>query len=104
MGRAGRSSTPTRSNSRSRAPSRRQRDRVLRAVPLSVGSPRLVLTGDLVDTHDRMPELIGVKDFWRQGVAAPMTNAAVCVDTDADHGMGAGNTNGSDSTDRSAAV
>jgi hypothetical protein len=49
-----------------------------------------------------MSDLVGVNDFWRQGVAAPVTDAAICVDNNPSHG--AEKISGSDSTDRSAAV
>ncbi len=75
---------------------------------LSVRGPRLELTGDVVDAHDRMSNLVGIKDVRRQRVAAPVPLAAVCVDTDTRHGfetaLATGNVNGSDSTDRNAAV
>ncbi len=51
-----------------------------------------------------MSDVVGVKDFRRQGVTAPMTDAAICVDNDARHVVGTGNVSGNDSTDRSAAV
>ena len=50
-----------------------------------------------------MPNLVGVKDVRRQRVAAPVSLAAVCVDTDTAH-VATGKVNGSDSTDLSAAV
>ena len=65
------------------APSGRQRDRALRAIPLGVCGLRLVLTGDVFDEHDRMANLVGVEDVRRQGVAAPVADAAICVDADA---------------------
>jgi hypothetical protein len=83
-------------------PLRRQRDRALGAVPLSLVSPCFELTGDVLGEQDRMSDLVGVNDFWRQGVAAPVTDAAICVDNNPSHG--AEKISGSDSTDRSAAV
>ena len=50
-----------------------------------------------------MPNLVGVKDVRRQRVAAPVSLAAVCVDTNTAH-VATGKVNGSDSTDLSAAV
>jgi len=95
---------PTRPRRRSGAPSRRQRDGALGAVSLSVGGLRLEFTGDLVGMYRRVADLVGVKDFRRQGVATPVADAAICVNIDACHGAGTGNVNGSDSTDRNAAV
>ena len=51
-----------------------------------------------------MPDLVGVEDFWRQAVAAAVADAALRVQFDACHGVSTGKINGSDSTDRSAAV
>jgi hypothetical protein len=100
MGCGGHSPTPT----RSMAPRlSRQGDRVLRAVALRVGGLPLVLTGDVFDKHDRMPNLVGVKDFRCQRIAAPMPFAPICIDGDAGHVCN-GKVNGSDTTDRSAAV
>ena len=62
-----------------------------------------MLTGDVLNKHDRMPNLVGVEDVRRQGVAAPMPFAPICIDGDAGH-VCTGNVSGSDSTDRSAAV
>lgn len=64
----------------------------------------LELAGDLRDAHDAVPDLIGVEDVGRQGVAASMPYAAICVDENPDHGVDTGNVSGRDSTDRSAAV
>jgi hypothetical protein len=50
-----------------------------------------------------MPNLVGVEDIRCQGVATPVADAAICVDGHTTH-LGTGNVNGSDSTDRSAAV
>ena len=83
--------------------SARQRDRALGAVLLGVRGLRLELAGDGLDAHDRVPNLVGIKDVRRQRVAAPVSLAAVCVDTNTAH-VGTGKVNGSDSTDRSAAV
>jgi hypothetical protein len=79
------SSARTRGKRRSCAPSRRQRDGALGAVLLRIGSLRLELPGDRGGTHYRVADLVSVKDFRRQGVAAPVTDAAICVDTDASH-------------------
>ncbi len=84
-------------------PSRRQRDRAFGTVLLGIGGPRLLLTGDVRDEHDGVPDLVGIEDVWRQRVAATVPFAAVCVDTDLRH-VGTGKVNGSDSTDLSAAV
>ena len=84
-------------------PSGRQRDRAFGAVLLGVRGPRLEVTGDVLDEHDRVPNLVGIKDVGRQCVAAPVPLAALCVDTDTTH-VGTGNVNGSNSTDLSAAV
>ena len=51
-----------------------------------------------------MPNLVGVEDIRRQGVATPVADAAICVDNPPSHDAGTGNVSGSDSTDRSAAV
>ena len=51
-----------------------------------------------------MPNLVGVEDVRRQGVATPVADAAICVDSHPSHGAGTENVSGSDSTDRSAAV
>jgi len=51
-----------------------------------------------------MPDLVGVEDIRRQGVATPVTDAAICVDSHPSHDTGTGNVSGSDSTDLSAAV
>jgi hypothetical protein len=50
-----------------------------------------------------VPDLVGIEDVRRQRVAAPVPLAALRVDTNTTH-VGTGNVNGSDSTDRSAAV
>ena len=63
-----------------------------------------MLTGDVLNKHDRMPNLVGVEDVRRQGVATPVADAASCVDSHPSHDAGTGNVNGSDSTDLSAAV
>ena len=83
--------------------SARQRDRSLGAVLLGLGSLRLEVTGDVLGEHDRVPDLVGIEDVRRQRVAAPVPFAAIRVDADTNH-VGTGNVNGSDSTDRSAAV
>jgi hypothetical protein len=83
--------------------SARQRDRAFGAVLLGVHSLRLELTRDVLDEHDRVPNLVGIKDVRRQRVAAPVPFAALCVQTHTTH-LGTGNVNGSDSTDLSAAV
>ena len=83
--------------------SARQRDRALGAVLLGVRGLRLELAGDGLDAHDRVPNLVGVKDVRCQRVAAPVPFAAVCVDTDTAH-VATGKVNCSDSTDLSAAV
>ncbi len=64
----------------------------------------LQLAGDLLDAHDRVPNLVGVEDVGRQGVAAPVPEAAIQVDENLGHEVGTGNVSGSASTDRSAAV
>ena len=51
-----------------------------------------------------MPNLVGIEDVRRQGVATPVADAASCVDSHPSHDAGTGNVNGSDSTDLSAAV
>jgi len=51
-----------------------------------------------------MPNLVGVEDVRRQGVATPVPFTAICVDSHPRHDAGTGNVSGSDSTDRSAAV
>jgi hypothetical protein len=51
-----------------------------------------------------MPDVVGVKNIRRQGVTAPVTDAAIYVDIDVSHDVSTGNVNGSDSTDRNAAV
>ena len=89
---------------RDRTSSLREGDRTLGAVLLGIRSLRLVLTGDVFDKHDRMPNLVGVEDVRRQGVATPVADAAICVDFDARHDVATGKISGSDSTDRSAAV
>ena len=71
---------------------------------LRIGSLRLELPGDRGGRHYRVADLVSVKDFRRQGVATPVADAAICVNIDACHGAGTGNVNGSDSTDRNAAV
>jgi hypothetical protein len=83
--------------------SARQRDRSLGAVLLGLRGLRFEVTGDVLDEHDRVPDLVGIEDVRRQRVAAPVPLAALRVDTDTTH-VGTGNVNGSDSTDRSAAV
>src|SRR5271170_7359221 len=52
--------------------SARQRDRVLRTVLRGVRSPRLEVTGDVLDEHDGVPNLVGIEDVRRQRVAAPV--------------------------------
>jgi hypothetical protein len=89
---------------RDRISSLGERDRFLRAVAFRVSSLRLLLTGDVFDKHDRVPNLVGVEDVRRQGVATPVADAAICVDSHPGHDAGTGNVSGSDSTDRSAAV
>jgi hypothetical protein len=85
-------------------PSRRQRNRALRAIPLGVGGLRFALAGYFFGKHDRVPNLVGVENVRRQGITAPVTDTTVCVDADASHDAGTGKVSGSDSTDRSAAV
>jgi len=51
-----------------------------------------------------MPNLVGVEDVRRQRVAAPVADAAICIDVDVTHDAATGKTSGSDSTDLSAAV
>ncbi len=63
-----------------------------------------MLTGDVFDKHDRVPDLVGVEDVRRQRVATPVTDAAICVYGHPGHDAGTGNVSGSDSTDLSAAV
>lgn len=84
--------------------SARQRDRSLGAVLLGLRGLRFEVTGDVLDEHDRVPHLVGIEDVRRQCVAAPVPLAALRVDTDVCHDVGTGKVNGSDSTDRSAAV
>ena len=81
----------------------RQRDRAFGAVLLGVRGLRLEVAGDVLDEDNGVPNLVGVKDVRCQRVAAPVPFAAVCVDTDTTH-FATGKINGSDSTDRSAAV
>jgi hypothetical protein len=83
--------------------SARQRDRSLGAVLLGLRGLRFEVTGDVLDEYDRVPDLVGIEDVRRQRVAAPVPLAALCVDADTTH-VRTGNVNGSDSTDRSAAV
>ena len=81
-----------------------QRDRTLRAVLLGGNGLRLQVAGDVLDEHDGVANLVGVEDVGRQGVAAPVPLTAICVHTDATHGVDTGKVSGSDSTDLSAAV
>ena len=83
--------------------SARQRDRAFRAVLLGLRGLRFEVTGDVLDEHDRVPDLVGIEDVRRQRVAAPVPLAALRVDTNTTH-VATGKVNGSDSTDRSAAV
>ena len=62
------------------------------------------LAEDLVDEHYRVPNLVGVENVGRQGVAAPMPDAALRVEEDAAHGEATGKTSGSACTERSALV
>jgi hypothetical protein len=82
----------------------RQRDRGFGTIPLGVSGLRLQVTGDVLDQHDGVPDVVGIEDVRRQGVAAPVSLAAICVDADASHELATGKVNGSDSTDLSAAV
>jgi hypothetical protein len=50
-----------------------------------------------------VPYLVGIEDVRRQRVAAPVSLAALRVDTDTTH-VGTAKVSGSDSTDLSAAV
>ena len=63
-----------------------------------------MLTEDVFDKHDRVPNLVGVEHFRRQAVATPVADAAICVDSHPRHDAATGKISGSDSTDRSAAV
>jgi hypothetical protein len=80
-----------------------QRDRALGAVLLGGEGLRLQVAGDVLDEYDGMPNLVGVEDVGRQGIATPVPLTAVCVDTDTRH-VGTRKVSGSDSTDLSAAV
>ena len=64
----------------------------------------LEVTGDLIDKHDRMPDLVGIEDIWRQAVAAPVPDTPVGVNAYTVHDVGTGNFSGSVSTERSALV
>jgi hypothetical protein len=83
--------------------SARQCDRSLGAVLLGLRGLRFEVTGDVLDEHDRVPDLVGIEDVRRQRVAAPVAFTAIRVHTDTGH-LATGKVNGSDSTDRSAAV
>lgn len=87
----------------SRTPSR-QRDRALRAIPFRVAALSLQFTRHFLDEHDRMPDVVGIENFRRQGVTAPVADAAIHVHLDACHDTATGKVSGSDSTDRKAAV
>ena len=80
-----------------------QPNRSLRAVLLGVHSLRLKFAGDVLDQNDRVPDVVGVENVRRQRVTAPVSFAALCIDTDASH-VATGKVRGSDSTERSPAV
>ena len=86
-----------------RTPSR-QRDRALGAIAFRVAALSLEFTRDFFGDHDRIPDIVGIENFRRQGVTAPVTDAAIRVHLDVCHGTATGKVSGSDSTDRKAAV
>jgi hypothetical protein len=71
---------------------------------LGDNSLSLEFIGDVLDAHNRVPALVGLKEVGSQGIATSMPDAAIGVDDDSGHVAGTGKISGSDSTDRSAAV
>src|SRR5271166_1969570 len=87
-----------------RAESRAQGYRLFRAVLLAGDGMPLEFAGDVLDAQNRMPDFVGIEDVGCQRVTASMSHAAIRVNRDVSHRAATGNTSGSVSTDRSAAV
>src|SRR5258708_36231032 len=84
--------------------SRRQRDRLFRTILLTGDGMLLPFTGDFLDQHDRVSDLVGIEDVRCQRVTAAVAGTAVRVDRDATHRAATPNVSGSAATDRNPAA